>query len=174
MGKPPEFSPTTGNCVLESLQQKLDTCQLADVFRLQNTLRKIKERGLSGKDRAAALAEADAAITKSQRACALRRAAIPAQINYPDNLPVSGRATEIVELLGKHQVLIIAGDTGSGKTTQLPKICLQAGFGVRGLIGYTQPRRLAALSVANRIADELGAGPGAGVGSQIRFKANTK
>jgi len=128
---------------------------------------------LSEKDVASSIAAATAAIAKSQRACELRRAAIPAEIAYPENLPVSGRAGEIAKLLGEHQVLIVAGDTGSGKTTQLPKICLDAGFGVRGLIGHTQPRRLAALSVANRIADELGAQIGAGVGSQIRFKDNT-
>jgi ATP-dependent helicase HrpA len=159
--------------VLDSLKKKLDTCQLADVFRLQNTLSKIRRGNLSGKDLAASIAALEAAIEKSQRACELRRAAIPSKIAYPENLPISARAGEIAELLGEHQVLIVAGDTGSGKTTQLPKICLDAGFGVRGLIGHTQPRRLAALSVANRIADELGAQIGAGVGSQIRFKDNT-
>ncbi len=159
--------------MLDSLKQKLDTCQLADVFRLQNTLSKIQRGNLSQKDLASSIAATAAAIEKSQRACELRRAAIPAKIVYPENLPVSARASEITELLGKHQVLIVAGDTGSGKTTQLPKICLDAGFGVRGLIGHTQPRRLAALSVANRIADELGVEIGGGVGSQIRFKDNT-
>ena len=159
--------------MLDSLKQKLDTCQLADIFRLQNALSKIELGHLSEKDLASSVAAAAAAIAKSQRACELRRAAIPAKIAYPENLPVSGRAGEIAKLLGEHQVLIVAGDTGSGKTTQLPKICLDAGFGVRGLIGHTQPRRLAALSVANRIADELGAQIGAGVGSQIRFKDNT-
>lgn len=159
--------------MLDSLQQKLDTCQLADVFRLQNTLSKIRQSNLSEQDLASSIATLDAAIAKSQRACEVRRAAIPVQIAYPENLPVSLRAGEIAELLLAHQVLIVAGDTGSGKTTQLPKICLDAGYGVRGLIGHTQPRRLAALSVANRIAEELGTVPGAGVGSQIRFKDNT-
>ncbi|MDB0051442.1 ATP-dependent RNA helicase HrpA, partial [Gammaproteobacteria bacterium] len=159
--------------MLDSLKQKLDTCQLADVFRLENTLNKIQRGNLSQKDLASSLAAAAAAIEKSQRACELRRAAIPIKITYPKNLPVSARAEEITALLREHQVLIVAGDTGSGKTTQLPKVCLEAGFGVRGLIGHTQPRRLAALSVANRIADELGAEIGLGVGSQIRFKDNT-
>ena len=159
--------------MLDSLKQKLDTCQLADVFRLENTLNKIQRGNLSQKDLASSLAAAAAAIEKSQRACELRRAAIPVKIDYPENLPVSARAEEITELLREHQVLIVAGDTGSGKTTQLPKVCLDAGFGVRGLIGHTQPRRLAALSVANRIADELGVEIGGGVGSQIRFKDNT-
>ncbi|MEX0964985.1 MAG: ATP-dependent RNA helicase HrpA [Pseudohongiellaceae bacterium] len=151
------------------LKQKLDSCQLVDVFRLQKALSKIERGELSDKD----LAALEVDFTRSQRACERRRAEIPAKIVYPDNLPVSARAGEIVDLLGKHQVLIVAGDTGSGKTTQIPKICLEAGFGVRGLIGHTQPRRLAALSVANRIAEELGTEPGVGVGSQIRFKDNT-
>lgn len=159
--------------MLDSLKQQLDTCQLADFFRLQNTLRKIERDNFSEKDLASSISALKTAIKKSQRACELRRAAIPAKINYPENLPVSARASEISELLRERQVLIVAGDTGSGKTTQLPKICLDTGFGVRGLIGHTQPRRLAALSVANRIAEELGAEPGAGVGSQIRFKDNT-
>ena len=81
----------------------------------------------------------------------------PAQIcppsSYPD-LPVSARADEIAELICKHQVIVVAGETGSGKTTQLPKICLQAGRGVKGMIGHTQPRRIAARTVANRIAEE--------------------
>ena len=159
--------------MLDSLKQKLDTCQLADFSRLQNMLNKIGRGNLSERELASSVTAATAAIAKSQRACELRRAAIPVKIAYPENLPVSARAKEIAKLLDEHQVLIVAGDTGSGKTTQLPKICLEAGFGVLGLIGHTQPRRLAALSVANRIADELGAEIGAGVGSQIRFKDNT-
>ncbi len=159
--------------MLDSLKQKLDTCQLADVRRLQNAVSKLESSGATEQNQAVSIAKIEAAIEESQRACELRRTAIPSKIAYPENLPVSDRAAEIAELLSKHQVLIVAGDTGSGKTTQLPKICLQAGFGVRGLIGHTQPRRLAALSVANRIADELGTEPGLGVGSQIRFKDNT-
>ncbi|GJM13060.1 MAG: ATP-dependent helicase [Pseudohongiella sp.] len=159
--------------MLDSLKQKLDTCQLADVHRLRKTLSKLDRQKMPEKEMAAALQSAEAAIEKSQRSCELRQSALPTEIVYPENLPVSERAAEIAELLGRHQVLIVAGDTGSGKTTQLPKICLEAGFGVRGLIGHTQPRRLAALSVANRIADELGTEPGVGVGSQIRFKDNT-
>ena len=157
----------------QALQQKLDGCQLADVFRLQKTLSTLARESLSKSDLASATAAVEAAIAKSQNACAIRRAAIPSSIHYPENLPVSGRASEIAKLLAEHQVVIVAGDTGSGKTTQLPKICLEAGFGIRGLIGHTQPRRLAALSVATRIAEELGCELGGGVGSQIRFKDNT-
>lgn len=103
----------------------------------------------------------------------LRRSAIPATVEIPANLPIAGLADELRALLHKHQVVVVAGETGSGKTTQLPKICLQAGFGIRGLIGHTQPRRLAAVAVANRIAEELQATLGQGVGCQIRFADQT-
>ena len=100
-----------------------------------------------------------------------RAAAIPV-IEFPD-LPVSARRDEIARAIRDHQVVIVSGETGSGKTTQLPKICMQLGRGVAGMIGHTQPRRLAARSVADRIADELGQTvgrePGQVVGYQVRF-----
>ena len=100
-----------------------------------------------------------------------RAAAIPV-ISFPD-LPVSERRGEIARAIRDHQVVIVSGETGSGKTTQLPKICMQLGRGVSGMIGHTQPRRLAARSVADRIADELGQTvgrePGQVVGYQVRF-----
>ena len=101
---------------------------------------------------------------------AARAAAVPA-IVYPEELPVSARREEIATAIGEHQVVIVAGETGSGKTTQLPKICLELGRGVTGMIGHTQPRRIAARSVAERIASELGTpiGPGGVVGYQVRF-----
>ncbi|MGB0732719.1 MAG: DEAD/DEAH box helicase, partial [Pontibacterium sp.] len=97
-----------------------------------------------------------------------RREQYAAPITYPD-LPVSLRRDEIIEALKSSQVVIVAGETGSGKTTQLPKICLDAGLGCRGLIGHTQPRRLAARSVASRIAQELQCEVGNRVGYQVRF-----
>lgn len=90
-------------------------------------------------------------------------------ITYPENLPVSSRRDDIAEAIRDNQVVIIAGETGSGKTTQIPKICLDLGRGRRGLIGHTQPRRLAARTVAERIADELGQDIGESVGYAIRF-----
>ena len=104
---------------------------------------------------------------RSQSIVERRKQNMP-EIRYPD-LPVSERADEIAELIHNHQVVVIAGETGSGKTTQIPKICLQAGLGVRGLIGHTQPRRIAARTVASRIAEELGTQLGQGVGYQVRF-----
>ncbi len=101
---------------------------------------------------------------------AARAAAVPA-ILYPEELPVSARREEIAAAIAEHQVVIVAGETGSGKTTQLPKICLELGRGVTGMIGHTQPRRIAARSVAERIASELGTpiGRDGVVGYQVRF-----
>jgi len=99
---------------------------------------------------------------------AARRAATP-PISYPPELPVSQRKDEIARAIRDHQVVIIAGETGSGKTTQIPKICLELGRGVSGQIGHTQPRRLAARTVAERIAEELGSPLGEAVGYQVRF-----
>ncbi|MDQ4094036.1 MAG: ATP-dependent RNA helicase HrpA, partial [Actinomycetota bacterium] len=99
---------------------------------------------------------------------ARRRAAMP-QIRYPSVLPVSQRKDEIAAAIRDHQVVIVAGETGSGKTTQIPKICLELGRGIRGTIGHTQPRRLAARTVAERIADELGVPVGGAVGWKVRF-----
>src|SRR6478752_1211152 len=115
-------------------------------------------RSRSHAERAAARAAARAA----------RRAAMP-PISYPAELPVSQHKDEIAEVIRDHQVVIIAGETGSGKTTQIPKICLELGRGVDGQIGHTQPRRLAARTVAERIAEELGSPLGETVGYQVRF-----
>ncbi|MBC7404901.1 MAG: ATP-dependent RNA helicase HrpA [Cytophaga sp.] len=93
----------------------------------------------------------------------------PPVITYPEELPVSGRRAEIAEALQKNQVIIVCGETGSGKTTQLPKICLELGRGLKGMIGHTQPRRIAASSTAKRIAQELNSPLGEHVGFKVRF-----
>ena len=98
-----------------------------------------------------------------------RKSAVENPIVFPDNLPVSQRKAEIQKLIAENQVVIVAGETGSGKTTQLPKMCLELGFGQKGLIGHTQPRRIAARSVATRIAEELKCELGALVGYKVRF-----
>ena len=93
----------------------------------------------------------------------------PAKINFPEELPVSARRQEIAEAIANHQVVVVSGETGSGKTTQLPKICLELGRGRGALIGHTQPRRIAARSVATRIASELREDLGKTIGFQVRF-----
>ena len=90
-------------------------------------------------------------------------------ITYPESLPITERRDELIAAIQEHQVIIVAGETGSGKSTQLPKLCLDAGRGVDGLIGHTQPRRVAARTVAERIAEELGTPVGEGVGYTVRF-----
>ena len=113
------------------------------------------------------------AVHHQQRRARLKdaRAAHPVTVTYPEDLPVTAAKDEIAEAIRDNQVVIIAGETGSGKTTQLPKICLDLGLGVDGLIGHTQPRRIAARTVAERIADELDEELGSTIGYQVRFTA---
>jgi ATP-dependent helicase HrpA len=118
----------------------------------------------SQKDRGPLLAELD----RAEARLAARRTAVPA-IDYPPELPVSQRRDDLLAAIRDHQVVVVAGETGSGKTTQLPKLCLELGRGVLGLIGHTQPRRIAARAVAERIADELGTELGDTVGYAVRF-----
>jgi ATP-dependent helicase HrpA len=119
-----------------------------------------RQRALAGVQ-----AELEAALARVEA----RRQAVPAAITYPAELPVSQRKDQIAAAIRDHQVVIIAGETGSGKTTQLPKICLELGRGVTGQIGHTQPRRIAARTVADRIAAELGTELGGAVGYKVRF-----
>ncbi|WP_019630486.1 ATP-dependent RNA helicase HrpA [Actinomadura atramentaria] len=118
--------------------------------------------------RASVIAQIAADVEAAEARIARRRAAVPA-ITYPAELPVSRKRDDIAAAIRDHQVVIVAGETGSGKTTQLPKICLELGRGVLGSIGHTQPRRLAARTVADRIASELGTELGDAVGYKIRF-----
>ncbi|MCR3752297.1 ATP-dependent RNA helicase HrpA [Lentzea californiensis] len=112
--------------------------------------------------------EIAAQIDEAALKVALRRESVP-KISYPAELPVSQRKDDIKELIANHQVVIVAGETGSGKTTQLPKICLELGRGITGQIGHTQPRRIAARTVAERVAEELGTKLGDTIGYKVRF-----
>ncbi|MXQ68192.1 ATP-dependent RNA helicase HrpA [Actinomadura rayongensis] len=118
--------------------------------------------------RAGVVAQIAAEVEAAEARIARRRAAVPA-VTYPAELPVSQKKDDIAAAIRDHQVVIVAGETGSGKTTQLPKICLELGRGVLGSIGHTQPRRLAARTVADRIAEELGTELGEAVGYKVRF-----
>ncbi|GJH42619.1 ATP-dependent RNA helicase HrpA [Pasteurella canis] len=116
----------------------------------------------------AVAAEIQSQIQLAQERLNQRKSAVK-NIEFPENLPVSQRKEEIQKLITQHQVVVIAGETGSGKTTQLPKMCLALGLGTKGLIGHTQPRRIAARSVATRIAEELNTELGDLVGYKVRF-----
>ncbi|MFC5662999.1 ATP-dependent RNA helicase HrpA [Kitasatospora misakiensis] len=118
--------------------------------------------------RAKIAAEIAADIEKAELLLERRRGAVPV-IRYPAELPVSQKKDEILAAVRDHQVVIVAGETGSGKTTQIPKICLELGRGVRGLVGHTQPRRIAARTVAERVAEELDSPLGGAVGWKVRF-----
>ncbi|MFZ4573295.1 MAG: ATP-dependent RNA helicase HrpA, partial [Phycisphaerales bacterium] len=120
----------------------------------------------------AALAALRERIARSAADVRRRRATHPVP-SFDDALPISARRAEIAETIAKHQVCVICGETGSGKTTQLPKICLSLGRGAAGMIGHTQPRRIAARSVAQRIAEELRVPLGGLVGTQVRFNDQT-
>ncbi|HEY3010467.1 MAG TPA: ATP-dependent RNA helicase HrpA [Micromonosporaceae bacterium] len=145
------------------LRARLPELTLRDEFRLRRRL-----DAAGGSDRGGGLARLVADVDAAERRIAGRRAAVPA-VRYPVELPIAEKKDEILAAIRDHQVVIVAGETGSGKTTQLPKICLELGRGVRGLIGHTQPRRLAARTVAERIAEELDTPLGAAVGFQVRF-----
>ncbi|MDX2350331.1 MAG: ATP-dependent RNA helicase HrpA, partial [Porticoccus sp.] len=139
---------------LKKWQASIVECRSADRFRLNQQLRKIEQCASQGKPFDKELNQFSQALERSQQKCSARRESVPA-IEYPEELPISARRNDIRDAIANHQVVVIAGETGSGKTTQLPKICLELGRGVSGLIGHTQPRRIAARTVANRIAEEL-------------------
>lgn len=153
---------------LASLHGRLDACMLADRWRSRAQLRRLEEALKTGK---AIDKDVDRLCTDIERACArpeTRRSRKP-RIEYPPELPVSQKREEIARAIESNQVVIVCGETGSGKTTQLPKICLEIGRGIFGQIGHTQPRRIAARAVANRVAQELHTPHGDVVGYQVRF-----
>lgn len=141
---------------------------LADRFRLRSQLHQAQSQISQNKPIEKSLAEVARKIQQSQAKYQQRLSNLP-KPEYPPELPVSGKKVEIAEATQKNQVVIICGETGSGKTTQIPKICLELGRGVAGLIGHTQPRRIAARSVASRIAQELLSPLGEVVGYKVRF-----
>jgi ATP-dependent helicase HrpA len=155
---------TDATPAIGTLLNTLDQAFMADRHRLRRQLLDLQKKGDEAK-LAQWLARFQASVAKVEA----RRQGVPS-IRYDDQLPIAAKRDEIKAALEKHQVLIIAGETGSGKTTQLPKICLEIGRGVHGLIGHTQPRRLAARSVATRVAEEIGTPLGELVGYQVRFE----
>ncbi|HHQ2188847.1 TPA: ATP-dependent RNA helicase HrpA [Haemophilus influenzae] len=152
----------------QSLFSQLNDIMLVDQRRLSARIRgigKIK----SQEAQQAVAAEIQQQIEQARLRVEQRKSAVQNPIVFPESLPVSQRKVEIQKLLSEHQVIVVAGETGSGKTTQLPKMCLELGFGNLGMIGHTQPRRIAARSVAARIAEELETELGGLVGYKVRF-----
>ncbi len=153
---------------LRDLEARLGDCLGGDAVRLSKRLAGLERRARDGKPVDRGLGEIERLIDASASKVAARRAQ-PVTLRYPPELPVAERRDDILAALREHQVVVVAGETGSGKTTQLPKLCLELGLGRRGLIGHTQPRRLAARSVATRLAEELEVPLGEQVGYQVRF-----
>ena len=154
---------------LSLLKQQISRCLSKDRHRFTRSLETIARRLAQKKPCDRDLVRLQEDLEKSLLEVQERANNLP-KWSYPESLPVSARHEEIVKAIQTHQVVIIAGETGSGKTTQIPKMCLQAGLGVTGYIGHTQPRRLAARTVAQRIAEELDTQVGDKVGFKIRFQ----
>ena len=140
----------------------------AELRLISNTIQK----GEDGEGTLTRLRKLEKKLKASIKKRGTRRTHLP-EITYPDVLPITKKKDEIIEAIKNHQVVVITGETGSGKTTQIPKMCIEAGRGIDGMIGCTQPRRIAALTVAQRIADELDEDLGKSVGYKIRFQDRT-
>ncbi|MEV0897410.1 ATP-dependent RNA helicase HrpA [Actinoplanes sp. NPDC049802] len=152
---------------VSSLRSRIAELLPRDQRRLQRRLdgtRRIRDDAA----RSTVLAEIETEVERARLRLESRIASMP-RITYPEGLPVSARKDDIADAIRDHQVVVVAGETGSGKTTQIPKICLELGRGVRGQIGHTQPRRIAARTVAERIAEELDRPLGSTVGYKVRF-----
>jgi len=163
MSAPPVPAPTRA---LGAPANPFADCLASDRRRLRSLARDL--RHLFGGKRAALQAESECLLERSRALVAARRARLP-KPQFADDLPVNARRDEIAALIARHPVVIVCGETGSGKTTQIPKICLALGRGTTGLIGHTQPRRIAARATAARLAQELQSEPGRLVGYKIRF-----
>ncbi|WP_372997935.1 ATP-dependent RNA helicase HrpA [Marinobacter sp.] len=156
-----------GEAAVKAMMEQLDACNQQEAARIVKTVARTK--GKPGQKDLEKMANwLERGLEKVQQRHALHKPA-----SFPEGLPVSERVDDIREAIENHQVVIIAGETGSGKTTQIPKICMNSGRGIRGLIGHTQPRRIAARSVAARIAEEIGEQTGQQIGYQVRFTDNT-
>jgi ATP-dependent helicase HrpA len=151
-----------------SYKQSIVNVMGQDQYKLVRRLNDIEKLARANKPYEEQLAKWQAQLVRSQANVQRRQQLVPTEIEFP-NLPVCEKREEIAQIIADNQVVVLAGETGSGKTTQIPKICLSIGLGVKGLIGHTQPRRIAANTVANRIAEELKTTLGEKVGYQVRF-----
>ncbi len=147
----------------------LNRCLIRDRHNFRSRRRGLRQRASAGQPFDQSLAKLWLEIQHSQALVERRAALVPPTIDYPEALPVSERRAEVAALIAQHQVIVLCGETGSGKSTQLPKICLELGRGRTGRIGHTQPRRIAARTLCSRVAQELGGETGNLVGYQVRF-----
>jgi ATP-dependent helicase HrpA len=153
---------------VDELRRRARHLTIADRRRVERRIKGAARIGVRSK-REAVLAAIERDVADSEIRVAARRAAVPATIAYPESLPITARRSELLATIRDHQVVIVAGETGSGKSTQLPKLCLELGRGVDGFVGQTQPRRIAARTIAERVASELGTAVGTTVGYAMRF-----
>ncbi len=151
-----------------ALDAQLDQVMSGDVHKFRRRLNDLLKLHKAGKAFSKPLKKLESDLARSAARVESRRAAVP-EIEFPESLPIADKHSDIAKAIDQHQVVVLAGETGSGKTTQIPKICLSLGRGVKGLIGHTQPRRIAARTVASRIAEELNRPLGDSVGYQVRF-----
>jgi ATP-dependent helicase HrpA len=145
---------------------------IRDRFKLRKLLGAAEASGRDGHDNARQIVRFEEFLARSAARATARRAALP-ELRFDDQLPITAHRQQIAEALAEQRVIVVCGETGSGKSTQLPKICLQAGLGIYGMIGHTQPRRIAARTIATRLAEELGCPLGRDVGYKIRFADQT-
>ena len=162
----------SGQPDFRKLQNRIHEAMLGDRFRLRRSLDSIRKAQRAQKPFNRNLKKFEAALDESIQRRNQRAKNVP-QVTLNESLPITARRDEIAQAIRDHQVVIVCGETGSGKSTQLPMICLEMGQGVDGLIGHTQPRRIAARSVAARVAEELGTIVGQQVGFKIRFTDST-
>ncbi|MDF7798298.1 ATP-dependent RNA helicase HrpA [Pontiellaceae bacterium B1224] len=158
--------------LLQTVKQALDGVLLRDRGHLNALMRRVRQRIHDNQPAEKIVSKLQSEYFQSLER-AKKRLAVELKLDYPEILPVSGKKDEIKKLVQENQVVIVCGTTGSGKTTQLPKIVLEAGAGKTGRIGVTQPRRLAATGMARRVAEEMDSDCGNGVGYQVRFDDST-
>jgi ATP-dependent helicase HrpA len=164
----PSSAVSTTELTPDQVLQSLSTCLVRDRHYLKQRCKTWRQQLRKGEASPSLVTAIEKAFVRSREGYGAREQRVP-EIRLNETLPVSERAEDILAAISNHQVVVIAGETGSGKTTQIPKLCLQAGFGRAGMIGHTQPRRLAARSVADRLAEELNVELGQQVGYQVRF-----
>ncbi|SQD76904.1 ATP-dependent RNA helicase HrpA [Moritella yayanosii] len=155
--------------IFKSLTAELSNCMHFDRFRFKRRLQAAQKLPSEKQQKTVEKIQLDIVVSSNLRQSRIDNLPV---VSYPESLPISQKRDDIANAILNNQVVIIAGETGSGKTTQIPKICLELGLGIDGMIGHTQPRRLAARTVANRIAEELDSELGEHVGYKIRFNDN--